>query len=558
MNTKQSVRILFLCLASWPLYECKSTRAPEFARERPLESAHAAQNSLASGESLGMNESLYSRNGAWRLTYQSDGNLVLYRHADGIAFWHSKTWTSPGRCIMEVDGAVTVADKNGFKKTIIANQGTAKNKLVLQDNGNLQLIAPTGAVAWNSADNLNVQGYNGSCGLGNAGGRVDLRLYVAGLNHVQEGVPDKYVDQAGVDELAEYIKRDGGGEEVIVALSASCRASCDGTATEFNGSCLAHALTKKMNIPFKYVGYPRPGWNDILGPKAGSGFIVGPRWQIEDAVPYYGTVGEEFTWAVNIRDTLQAPGSAGSRASFYLFHTSGNDVALPAYKFGVAQSKRLFRTGDLLPMFAGDFNLIASERRGCPREPVDPKCLGPNCCTDEVTKFAGANLTWLNKDVRCASSGLGFGMQESKMQLFEGSSDNYRCSGGSLVPTWLSFTTLANGVPDKPAFGIQMSAIGHNVIGMGFMVQHGSQCDPPPPACQSPRIACGAHCVDPRSDVEHCGGCDNHTCRDGEQCVNSQCQTDHACRRPTPVACECSPTGCAASAARCNVICSGH
>lgn len=80
---------------------------------------------------------------------------------------------------------------------------------------------------------------------------------------------------------------------------------------------------------------------------------------------------------------------------------------------------------------------------------------------------------------------------------------------------------------------------------------------PPPPACTSPKILCGATCIDPRSAVEHCGACDR-TCRDGEQCVNSQCQTDSGCHGSTPVACECSPTGCAASAARCNAICSHH
>ena len=46
---------------------------------------------LNQGQELSPGQSLYSPNRKYRLIYQSDGNLVLYRNADEFALWSTKT-----------------------------------------------------------------------------------------------------------------------------------------------------------------------------------------------------------------------------------------------------------------------------------------------------------------------------------------------------------------------------------------------------------------------------------------------------------------------------------
>ncbi len=67
--------------------------------------AQAAGDKLAPNETLKKGASLTSRNGAYTLTLQTDGNLVLYRKGSGKALWASNTDGRPGlRVIMQGDG----------------------------------------------------------------------------------------------------------------------------------------------------------------------------------------------------------------------------------------------------------------------------------------------------------------------------------------------------------------------------------------------------------------------------------------------------------------------
>lgn len=51
--------------------------------------------------------------GDYELTYQTDGNLVVYRSLDMTAMWSSKTYgTRPGRAVMQGDGNLVVYDAN--------------------------------------------------------------------------------------------------------------------------------------------------------------------------------------------------------------------------------------------------------------------------------------------------------------------------------------------------------------------------------------------------------------------------------------------------------------
>ena len=59
----------------------------------------------AVGDRLLVGQSLISNSGRYRLTYQSDGNLVLYDLATGTALWWTGTFTNrPGQAVMQGDG----------------------------------------------------------------------------------------------------------------------------------------------------------------------------------------------------------------------------------------------------------------------------------------------------------------------------------------------------------------------------------------------------------------------------------------------------------------------
>ena len=73
---------------------------------------------ISSGMSLKPGDSVYSPDGAFYLTMQKGGNLVLYRKSDGAQLFTSKTNQSPGAiAVMQADGNLIISYKN---KTIWA------------------------------------------------------------------------------------------------------------------------------------------------------------------------------------------------------------------------------------------------------------------------------------------------------------------------------------------------------------------------------------------------------------------------------------------------------
>ena len=105
-------------------------------------------NILAPNETLHQNSSLASANQAYELRMQDDGNLVLYRKADGVAIWNaweSSLWHYPGdhpraaELKMQDDGNLVIysegramwdSDTHGLLNTTY---------LVLPDDGNLAI-----------------------------------------------------------------------------------------------------------------------------------------------------------------------------------------------------------------------------------------------------------------------------------------------------------------------------------------------------------------------------------------------------------------------------------
>lgn len=104
-------------------------------------------DTLNAGQSLGRGESLTSNNGAYTLTLQEDGNLVL--EARGEAVW------ATGTNDLGVDRADVQSDGNfvlyAGKKPLWHSDTKGKKdvRLVIQDDRNVVLYAADGA-AWSS------------------------------------------------------------------------------------------------------------------------------------------------------------------------------------------------------------------------------------------------------------------------------------------------------------------------------------------------------------------------------------------------------------------------
>ena len=104
-------------------------------------------DTLTAGQKLVRGESLTSNNGAYTLTLQDDGNLVLAAH--GEALWATGTnGQDVVRAEVQPDGnfVVYTADKPVWHSD---TQGKKDVKLVLQDDRNLVLYAADGP-AWST------------------------------------------------------------------------------------------------------------------------------------------------------------------------------------------------------------------------------------------------------------------------------------------------------------------------------------------------------------------------------------------------------------------------
>lgn len=109
--------------------------------------AQSLGDTLTAGKKLVKGESLTSKNGAYTLTLQDDGNLVLA--ARGKAIWASGTnGNDVVRAEVQPDGnfVLYTADKPIWHTD---TKGKKEVKLVLQDDRNLVLYAADGA-AWST------------------------------------------------------------------------------------------------------------------------------------------------------------------------------------------------------------------------------------------------------------------------------------------------------------------------------------------------------------------------------------------------------------------------
>jgi pimeloyl-ACP methyl ester carboxylesterase len=140
------------------IQEPKETTHVHYALTQFLRVAPRGGGSPPSGsggvDELGPGQTLYpgqkrtSGNGGYELAFQADGNLVLYRMADGRALWATHTYAPDGQATMQGDGNLVVYDANGVA---LWNSGTWNYPgaaLFVQDDGNVVIYDYYGFPVW--------------------------------------------------------------------------------------------------------------------------------------------------------------------------------------------------------------------------------------------------------------------------------------------------------------------------------------------------------------------------------------------------------------------------
>ena len=103
---------------------------------------------LLRNQSLQVNQSIVSQNGAYILLMQSDGNLVLYTSAWRPLWATNTVGTGANVAIMQGDGNFVLYTPGGRAVWHTNTWGTAADRLIVQNDGNLVVYSPGGQVFW--------------------------------------------------------------------------------------------------------------------------------------------------------------------------------------------------------------------------------------------------------------------------------------------------------------------------------------------------------------------------------------------------------------------------
>jgi hypothetical protein len=105
---------------------------------------------LPGGRQLNPGQEIWSPDRRYRLTFQTDGNLVIYRN-DGVPVWWTGTvGISPGAASMQVDGNFVVYDSANRAAWHTYTYGNPGAYLSMQNNGAFAIYSANGARLWGS------------------------------------------------------------------------------------------------------------------------------------------------------------------------------------------------------------------------------------------------------------------------------------------------------------------------------------------------------------------------------------------------------------------------
>ncbi len=105
-------------------------------------------DTLVAGGRLYPGQAVWSLDRRFALTYQTDGNLVLYGPAG--ARWSTQVFSSPGYAEMQVDGNFVVYASNGTAVWASGTSGARGATLVVHNDGQVDIRTPPGLVVWQS------------------------------------------------------------------------------------------------------------------------------------------------------------------------------------------------------------------------------------------------------------------------------------------------------------------------------------------------------------------------------------------------------------------------
>lgn len=105
-------------------------------------------NRISAGVQLRPGQWIQSANGHYRLTFQTDGNLVLYDMTTDTPVWMTGTTGTPGRVMLQTDGNFVVYDAGDAPLWFSGTSGNRNAVVLLQDDGNLVIYTASGEPVW--------------------------------------------------------------------------------------------------------------------------------------------------------------------------------------------------------------------------------------------------------------------------------------------------------------------------------------------------------------------------------------------------------------------------
>jgi pimeloyl-ACP methyl ester carboxylesterase len=121
--------------------------APRSGGSVPSGSAGSADE-LGPGQTLFAGQKRTSGDGRFELVFQEDGNLVLYRVADGVARWATHTYAPGGETVMQGDGNLVVYDASGVARWNSRTASYPGAGLFVQTDGNVVIYDYYGYAIW--------------------------------------------------------------------------------------------------------------------------------------------------------------------------------------------------------------------------------------------------------------------------------------------------------------------------------------------------------------------------------------------------------------------------